>query len=86
MSEVIQTSDNPTNPRTQGVLKDIQENSIPFTISPMQHLQAVTVGSSKTLRCCCGEQRSDSHPHTQMSDYSTILEGFTEILLHIIFR
>ena len=75
MSEVIQTSDDPTNPRTRRVLKNRQENSgnsIPFIISPMQHLQAVIVGSSKTSRFCRGEQRSEPHPRTQMSDYSTI--------------
>ena len=82
-------ADDPTNPRTQRVLKNGQENSIPFTISPMQHLEAVIIGSTKTLRFCRGEQRSESHPPTQMSDYIPpyiILDSFAEFLLHIIFR
>ena len=70
-SEVIQTSDGPTNPRTQRVLKNRQVNSGSFTqhtVSPMQHLQAVIVRNSKPLGFCFGEQVSEPYPRTQMSD------------------
>ena len=73
-SEVMQTSDGPTNPRTRRVLKNRQVNSgsfIPYTISPMQHLQAVIVRSSRLLRLSFGEQESEPHPRTQMSDRPT---------------
>ena len=52
-SEVMQTSDGPTNPRTWRVLKNRQVNSgsfTPHTVSPMQYLQAVIVINSKALR------------------------------------
>ena len=70
-SEVIQTSDGPTNPRTQRVLKNRQVNSGSFTqhtVSPMQHIQAVIVRNSKPLGFCFGEQESEPYPRTQMSD------------------
>ena len=69
----MQTSDGPTNPRTRRVLKHIQVNSGSFTqhtVSPMQHLQAVIVRNSKPLGFCFGEQESEPHQRTQMSDRS----------------
>ena len=67
----MQTSDSPTNPRTRRVLKNRQMNSgsfTPYTVSPMQHLQAVIVRNSKPLGFCFGEQESEPYPRTQMSD------------------
>ena len=67
-SEVMQTSDGPTNPRTRRVLKNRQVNSgsfTPHTVSPMQHLQ---VRNSKPLGFCFGKQESEPYPRTQMSD------------------
>ena len=43
----------------------------PHTVSPMQHLQAVIVRSSRPLRFSFGEQESETHPRTQMSDRPT---------------
>ena len=60
-SEVMQTSDGPTNPRTRRVLKNRQVNSgsfTPHTVSPMQHLQAVIVRNSKPLGFYFGKQES----------------------------
>ena len=67
----MQTSDGPTNPRTQRVLKNRQVNSgsfTPHTISPMQHLQAVIVRNSKPLGFCFGELESEPYTRAQMSD------------------
>ena len=67
----MQTSDGPTNPQTRRVLKNRQVNSgsfTPHTVSPMQHLQAVIVRNAKPLGFCFGEQESEPHPCTQMSD------------------
>ena len=70
-SEVMQTSDGPTNPRTRRVLKNRQVNSgsfTPHTVSAMQHLQNIIVRNSKPLGFCFGEQESEPYPRTQMSD------------------
>ena len=74
-SEVMHTSDGPTNPRTRRV-KNRQVNLgsfTPHTVSPMQHLQAVIiiVRKSKPLCLCFSEQVSEPHPRTQMSDRPT---------------
>ena len=63
-----------TSPRTRRVLKNRQVNSgsfIPYTISPMQHLQVVIVRSSRLLHFRFGEQESEPHSRTQMSDRPT---------------
>ena len=84
----MQTSDGPTNPRTRRVLKNIQVNSGSFTqhtASPMQHLQAVIVRNSKPLGFCFGEQESEPHPRTQMSDrpaHSSHTKVFRIIVTH----
>ena len=60
-SEVMETSDGPTNPRTRRVLKNRQVNSGSFTthtVSSMQHLQAVIVRNAKLQGFCFGEQES----------------------------
>ena len=70
----MQTSDGPTNPRTQRALKNRQVNSgsfTPHTVSPMQDLQAVIVRNSKPLGFCFGEQESEPYTRTQMSDRPT---------------
>ena len=84
----MQTSDGPTNPRTRRVLKNIQVNSGRFTqhtVSPMQHLQGVIVRNSKPLGFCFGEQESEPHPRTQMSDrsaHSFLKKVFRIIVTH----
>ena len=80
----MQTSDGPTNPRTQRVLKNRQVNSgsfTPHTVSPMQHLQAVIVRNSKALGFCFGEQESEAYPRTQMSDSIVHIHFFIRIIV-----
>ena len=65
------SGDDPTNPRTRRVVKNRQVNSgsfTPHTVSPMQHLQAVIGRNSKPLGFYFGEQKSEPHSRTQMSD------------------
>ena len=85
----MQTSDGPTNPRTRRVLKNRQVNSgsfTPYTVSSMQHLQAVIVRNSKPLGFGFGEQESLPYPRTQMSDrpahssHTHFFRKFSELL------
>ena len=91
----MQTSDSPTTPWTRRVLKNIQVNSGSFTqhtVGAMQYLKAVIVRNSKPLGFCFGEQESEPHPRTQMSDrpahssHTFFLESFQNYCYTLFFN